>query len=170
MDAGILVPSKADVPDFAGFLGLESRLQAALLEHPIRVGVIDHLVELPEIDAIRAHPSQAVLEIAHRALVVALAVLGHQEDLVTLARLGEGATHDLLGPTIVVVPSVVEEGHALVDGDMHHPHGLVLVLDRTDVPAPETHNRDLLVGAPQPASRQTVRAVLLGNCLLSRGR
>jgi len=47
----------------------------------------------------------------------------------------------------VVVPAVVEEVHALVDGRVHDLDGLGLVLHVADVPAAEAEDRDVDAGA-----------------------
>ena len=85
VDARVLVAREADVADLAGLARFEGGLDAAFVEDPVRVVVVDHLVELPEVEVIRLQAAEALVEVPLRARVVALAVLGHQEDLVALA-------------------------------------------------------------------------------------
>ena len=72
-------------------------------------------------------PAQAVLQVRLRLLGRAAADLGHQEDLVAAAPLGQGLAHPLLGDAVVVVPAVVHEGDAFVDGPLDQAHGLLVV-------------------------------------------
>ena len=66
-----------------------------------------------------AQAAQAVLQTLQRVLVVAPAILGHQEDLLAVAIDGEVAAHDLFRSPAAVVPGVVEEGDAFVGGHVH---------------------------------------------------
>src|SRR5918997_873827 len=101
MDAEILVAGEADVAHLAGLARFDGGLETPFLEHPVRIVVVDDLVELPEVDAIGPQTPQAVVEALHRPGVVALAVLGHEEDPAA-APVRERAAHDLLGTAIVV--------------------------------------------------------------------
>ena len=83
--------------------------------------------------------------------VVALAVLGHEEDPLSPPVHGEGPAHELLGAPVVVVPRVVEEGDALIQGGVHEADRFQVVLDGPDVPASDPDNRDPLAGAAQEA-------------------
>ena len=158
MNAWVFVAGETDVADLAFFPSFESGLHTALLKHPIRIVVVVVLVELPEINVVGLEAAQAFFEIALAAGVVALAVLGHQEDLLAVTVGGEGVAHDFLGATVVIVPSVVEEVDALIDRAVHDAVGFLLVLDRADVPAAEANDRDLLVGAPEPGGRDALTA------------
>ena len=64
---------------------------------------------------------------------------------------GEGPAHELLGAPVVVVPGVVEEGDALVQGGVHEPDRFQVVLDGADVPAPDPDDGDPLPGATEEA-------------------
>src|SRR5262245_38680403 len=65
--------------------------------------------------------------------------LRHQKNTITPVR--DRLAHDLLRPTVVVLPRVVHEGDACVDGRMNHADGLVLVLDLTDVMTAKAERR-----------------------------
>src|SRR5439155_17314881 len=74
---------------------------------------------------------------------------------------GAGVAHNGFAGAVVVIPGVVEEGQAFVDGGVHDFDGLVLVLDRADVPAAQGEDRDADAGlAERPGwqSRALVRA------------
>jgi len=92
-------------------------------------------VELPEVDDVGLQAFEAVFEMLPGPLGVAGAVLGHEEDLLAFAVGLEGLAHDGLAAAVVVVPGVVEEVDAVVDGGVHDLDGFLLVLDGADVPA-----------------------------------
>ncbi len=141
---GVLVAREADEAHLAGLTRLEGGPYPALVEDPVRVlGPVD-LVELPEVDVIRAEAAQAVLELAARAVMVAVADLGHQEDALAPPVHGQRPSHQLLGAAVVVVPRVVEERDAFVEGRVHEADGLEVVRDRADVPAAQAEDRDAL--------------------------
>ena len=152
MDVRVLVAGEADEAHLARLARLEGRPQAALLEHPVGIVVVDHLMELPQVEVIGTEAPQAVVQAPLRALVVPLAVLGHEEDLLPSPVLGQRASHQLLGAPVVVVPGVVEERDSLVEGGVHQSDRLRVVLDRSDVPAAEREDRDALARAAQDAS------------------
>jgi len=79
-------------------------------------------------------------------LGVAGAVLGHEEDLLAFAVGLEGLAHDGLAAAVVVVPGVVEEVDAVVDGGVHDLDGFLLVLDGADVPAAQAEDGDADAG------------------------
>ena len=110
---------------------------------------------------------QALLDLLADLLRVAGADLGHQEALLPpLAAVGrEGLAHDLLAAAVVVVPAVVEERHALVEGGVHDLDGLVLVLDGADVPAAEAEDGDVHAGLAERPRRDA-----LARLLVLRGR
>ena len=166
---GSLWPGKSDVAHLSRLACFEGRLQPALLEHPVRIVVVDDLVKLPQVDPVGAEPAQAVVEALHRARMIALAVLGHEEHLVAPA-VRQRASHDLLGAAIVVIPAVVEEGDAFVDGGVHDADGLARILHGADVPSAEAEDRDALARPPQHARRQSARSrrLLAGEDILAR--
>src|SRR5262249_46640975 len=85
MNTWIFVAGETDVADLPRLLSFESCLQSPLLDYPVGITIVDHLMKLPQIDAVCAEAPQAVLEIPFRTLVVALAVLRHEKNLVTPA-------------------------------------------------------------------------------------
>ena len=149
MDLRILVAGEADEANLAGFLGFESRFEAALFEDPVGIVVVDHFVELPEIEVVGLEATEGLVEIAQRTGVVAFAVLGHEEDLIAAVIHFQSFAHDLFGVAVVIVPGVVEEGEAFVDGGVHDADGFRVFLDAADVPAAEAGHRDLYAGAAE---------------------
>ena len=164
VDARVAMPGEADVPNLARFLGFHCRPYATVLEDPVRVVLVDDLVELPEIQIVRPQPLEAFVDAAHGARVVAFAPLGHQEDLVPPATARQRLAHHLLAAAVVVVPGVVEEGDAFVDGRMHHldRRGFVLGRREADVPTAEAKHGDVRARAPQRTNRQPDPAAFPG--------
>ncbi len=109
---------------------------------------------LPQVDPVGSEAAKAVVQALHRARVIALAVLGHEEHLLA-ASAGERAPHDLLRAAVVIVPAVVEEGEPLVDGGVHDADRLVRILQRSDVPPAEAEDRHALAGPAQQTRRQS---------------
>ena len=171
VDGRVLVAGEADEPHLAFLLRLEPLGEHALFDDPLGVVVVIDFVELPEVDAIGAQPAQAVLEALERARVVAVAVLGHEEDLLAPSVHGQGSSHQLLGPSVVVVPGVVEERDPLVESRMHEARGLRLVRDGADVPAAEGKDGDPLPRTPEHARGKATGTGggRLGDHLLSQG-
>jgi len=52
---------------------------------------------------------------------------------------------------VVVIPGVIEEGHAFVDGGVHDADGFVVIFDGANVPAAEAEDGDALAGAAEDA-------------------
>ena len=154
MDGRVLVPGEADEADLALALRLLEGLDgAAGREVALGVVLVDHFVDLPEVEAVGAQSSQRLLELSHRrgAVTAMRADLGHEEDpLSPSAR--QRAAHDLLTAAVVVFPRVVEEGDALVHGGLHDALGLPRALDQAEVIAAQAHRRHLHAGAPENAA------------------
>ena len=107
-----------------------------------RLVVEDHFVNLPEIQIVGLQAAERVLELPHGGAGIAPvhAGLGHQEDLVAAS--DQRLAHARLAHALVVVPRVVHEGDAAVDGRMDEPGRLPLRLRQAEVPAAERQNRD----------------------------
>jgi glyoxylase-like metal-dependent hydrolase (beta-lactamase superfamily II) len=120
---------------------------------PPRLIVERDFVDLPEIQVVRAQPPERVLELAHGDLAVApvRADLRHQERL--LATAGEGLAHSLFAHAVVVVPRVVEERDARVDGLVHQADGVGVGLRHDHVPAAHAENRHAHAGAAERTGR-----------------
>ena len=129
VDRRVLVAGEAEEADLAVLQGLEAGVDGPVLgEDPVGVVVVDDLVELPEVEVVGLEPAEAVLQVRLGLLGGPAADLGHEEDLVAAAPLGQGLAHPLLGDAVVVVPAVVHEGDAFVDGPLDQPEALLLIL------------------------------------------
>jgi hypothetical protein len=136
------VAGKADKPDLASVTGCDCRLDGAVgPENPLRIVVVVHFMELPDIDHVRAQPSEAVFKLLLRSFSVPAADLGHQYDLVPASF--EGDAHTALRLTASVFPGVVHKGHAGVYSLLNQANRLFLVDVRPDaVTAAKADNRD----------------------------
>src|SRR5262249_39546595 len=105
--------------------------------------------------------AQAVLDVLAGGPGIAATVLGHQEALLALAVLGQGLAHDLLTAAVVIVPGIVEEGQALLEGAVHDVDRFVLVLGRADVPAAQADDRYPDAGLAERPRRQARRRRLV---------
>ena len=64
VDRRVLVAGEAEVADLAVLERLEAGVDGAVLgEDPVGVVVVDHLVELPEVEAVGLEAAEAVLEV-----------------------------------------------------------------------------------------------------------
>jgi hypothetical protein len=118
--------------------------------------VEDHLVNLPEIETIRAQAPQRIFQLPHRDLAVASvrADLGHEEDAV--AAIGDGHAHPLFAQAVVVVPGVVEERDAVVDRGVHQAHRGAIGLRHAHVPSAKTDDGHALASTAERARRNAV--------------
>src|SRR5207302_5815638 len=156
MDVRILVPGEADVADLSRLARFdESHVRAFGIEDTVRIVEPDHLVVLDQIDAIGLQAAQRFIELPHRLLFRSTIYLGHQEHLVAVAVAQRLADADLAGSG-VVVPRVVEEVDAAIDGAAHDAERQLLVHGRqAKMPAAESDRR-------YPFFRLAENAVLRG--------
>ena len=161
MDHGILVPGEADETDLSRLLRFEHRFhRSALGEDAVRVLHPDDFVDLHQVDVIRLQPQEAFVDLPGRGRLGATVDLGHEEDLLAVA-VAQGLAHADLAGAVVVVPAVVHEGDAAVDGAADDPDALGFVLLSSDVMAAQADGRDLHPRASQGA---------IGHPLLRLGR
>ena len=127
VDARVLVAREADVAQLAGLLGLDERFHgAALSEDAVRVVVAEDLVMLDEVDVVGAHPLERRVDLLGGLFLGAPVHLGHEEHLVAIASLLERHPHPELAAALVVVPAIVHEGDAAIDGLVNQPHGVLV--------------------------------------------
>ena len=123
------VPGEAAVANLALLLRLLDGLEHAVGDEDrvgLRVG--QDLVHLPEVQVIGLQPPQGILQHGQGLLLgflplVVGADLGHQEHLVALALHGDA--HPFLGAPFGVLPGIVEEGDAHINGGMDDAGGLL---------------------------------------------
>ena len=109
-------------------------------------------MELDEVDGIGAEAAEGLVELAGEASGGVAVRLGHEEDLLAVA-VAESVAHALLGAAAVVVPGIVHEGDAAVDGDAHQAQGGCVVVNVAEVGSAEADERDLFAGAAELAVR-----------------
>src|ERR1700676_2669282 len=127
MDVGILVPREADVPELACIAPVDERpIGAFVVEDSMRIVIPQDLVMLHEIDAIGLEAFERYLELPHRFCVRSPVDLRHQKDLLPVA-IPEGLPHAGLARAVVIVPAVVQEVDATVDGRSNDPDAELLV-------------------------------------------
>ena len=155
--AGSLVAGEADVTHLAGLLGFVQRLDhPALGEVPLRVVVVDALVDLPQVEVVGLQSLQRLVELPQGDLLVAAvgADLGHQEDLV--APTLEGLAHPLLALAVVVLPGVVEEVDAGIDRLVDDGDGFLEGRGVAQAVAAQPDDGDRLLGPPERFARDPV--------------
>jgi hypothetical protein len=92
-------------------------------------------VHLNEIDDVGLEPLEAPRELFVRGVLGAPVELGHEEGPCAVA-VAQGLVHPERATAIVVVPTVVEEGDAVVDRHLHHANAVSLALRAANVVAP----------------------------------
>ena len=124
--------------------------RAVVGEDAVGVFHADDFVELDEVDVVGAEAGEGLFEL----LVVlgdgAAVELGHEEDFLAVAVL-EGFAHAEFGGAVVVVPAVVHEGDAVVDGgvdDLEAVFGIGLL---AEVEAAEADGGDGFAGGAELA-------------------
>ena len=95
-------------------------------------------MDLPEIEVVGSQPFQRLVQLPHRHARVAAvrADLGHEED--ALAPVGDRPAHANFTLALVVLPGVVHEGDARVDGRVNDLHGLTGRRDEPEVIAAQS--------------------------------
>src|ERR1700730_154006 len=162
MDVGILVSGEADIPELASLLPVDERaIGPFVVEDSMRIVVAHDLVMLDEIDAIGLQPLERLVELPHRFRVRPPVDLRHQKDLVAVA-IPERLSHPGLARAAVVVPAVVQEVDATVDGRSYDPDAELLVDARqSEVPAAKADRGDSFSCPAQRAVRDGLHHNLL---------
>ena len=108
---------------------------------------------LHEIDAIGLQPLERLVELAHRFRVRSPVDLRHQKDLLPVA-IPERVAHAGLARAAVVVPAVVQEVDATVDGRSNDPEAERLVDPfQSEMPASKADRGDACSCPAQRAVR-----------------
>jgi len=164
------VSGEADKAHLARLLCLQRRFQPAL-EDALRVALVLDGVELQQIDMVGAQPPQRLVDLAPRAFIVARADLCHEEDFLAKAVLLQSAAHHFLGPPVVILPGVVEERDAEIDGLVHQPDAFLVGLVGHGVPAAIAEDGDAHARLAERPRRDAARAGLLhGEHFVGEGR
>ena len=145
-DGRVLVTSEANVADLPLALRAIERLDdTAAREVLVRLRGVDALVDLPEIEVVRPQALQRLVQLAHRDRGVAPVRADLRHEKYTFATIADRATQSFLALPLVVLPRVVHESDAGVDGGMNDLHGFARGLDQAEVIAAEPERRDGLV-------------------------
>src|SRR5438132_4976616 len=127
MHVGVLVPRESDVANSTRIASLDQRgVGPLLVKDPVRVLVPENLVVLDEVDAIDPEPPERFFQLAGRLLLRTAIDLRHEKGLLAVA-VAQGLSHADLARPFVVVPAVVEEVDAAVQGRAHDPDGQPLI-------------------------------------------
>ena len=144
VDGGVLVAGEADVADLAGLFGEDGGFDGSVGgEDAVGVFHADDFVELNEVDGVGLEAAERLLELLVVGVFGAAVHFGHEEDLAAVA-VAEGLAHADFAEAVVVVPAVVEEGDAAVDGFADEGDALVGVGLFADVVAAEADGGDAL--------------------------
>ena len=186
VDIRILVAGEADIAHLARLLCIEHGLHCATVgKDAVGVFQADHLVELHQVDAIGLQAAERLVDLLRGGCPGAAVDLGHEKNFVAVAAL-EGLAHADFADAAVVIPAVVHEGDAAIDGLADELNG-ILLLERwfADVVAAQPDGRNAFAGAAKgsidhsagPAVRSLlVRAqhrreeLLCGGCACRRRR
>src|SRR5438034_4490260 len=154
MDVGILVSREADIPDLARSLRVDERtIGAFLVEDTMWIVIPQDLVMLHEIDAIGPQPLERLIELSHRFRVRSPVDLRNQKDLLPVA-IPERLSPAGFACAVVVVPAVVQEVDATVDGRSNDPETEVLVdAFQSEMPASKADRGDSFSCPSQRAVR-----------------
>ena len=108
---------------------------------------------LHEIDAVRLQPLERLVELTRCFRVRPAVNLRHQKDLLPVA-IPERFSHAGLARAIVVVPAVVHEGDAPVDGRSNDPEAELLAdMVESEMPTSKANRGDFFSCSTQRAER-----------------
>ena len=122
--------------------------------------VANHFVKLQQIDGVGLQAAQGLVDLPGRALAGAAIDLGHEERFLAVS-IAQGLAHADFAGAAVVVPAVVEEVDAFVEGGADDANALLLVLLAAEVISAESDAGHVLAGVAQCA---------IGNAVLDFGR
>src|SRR2546426_10876079 len=106
-------------------------------------------------------PPQGLVDLGRRRLAVAAVDLGHEKGLGPVA-VAQRLSHPDLAPAAVVVPTIVEEGDAALDGPADDADALGRILLVADVIPADPDARDVGAGAAELAVRHVGGGALAG--------
>jgi hypothetical protein len=118
-------------------------------EYQIRVVVVDHLVNLPEVEMIGLKTSKRFFEHPQGDFSIAAvsADFRHQKDLI--APPFQSFAHALFAEPVVVFPGIVEKRHAVVDGFGDNLIGGLVGFGGAQMIAAQSHGRNF---PPKPSA------------------
>ncbi len=150
VDQRILVTGEADEAKLARLARVFERgLCTVFIEDTEGVFVADDFVMLNEVDAVCFEAGEAFVELTGSLFVGTAVYLGHQEGFLPVA-IAQGLAHAGFAEAAVVIPTVVEEVHAAIEGSADEAQGerFVDVLE-AEVPASEADGGNLFAGSAE---------------------
>ncbi len=136
-------------PISASFLGFEDGFHAAAgSEDTLGVGHANDFVELEQIDVAGLQAAERFIDLRGGGFFGLAVDFGHEESLLAVA-VAERLAHTDFAVAAVVVPAVVEEIDATVEGGADDFDAVLFVGLHADVIATEANNGDALAGAAE---------------------
>jgi hypothetical protein len=125
---------EADVAYFGRLFRIEHGFhRAALGEDPVWVFQANDFMELHQVNVIGLETLQRFVDLLCRRGFCAAVNLGHQEYFVAVTAC-QRLTHPHFADAVVVIPAVIHEGDAMIDGAADELNGFLLLKRRlTDV-------------------------------------
>src|SRR5665811_2196876 len=162
MNVRIFVTGESDVANLARFLGLQNGFHgSALRKYAIRIIEANDFMMLYQIDMVCLEAFQTCFDLPPSNLFSAAINFCHQKYLLTIS-VFQGLTHPHFTLAFVVVPTVIHERNAAINGGAHQADALVVgepMLRNMEPTHP--NGGDPLSGA----SERTVKHVALsGSC------
>lgn len=155
MDVRAFVSGEPDEPRFAGFAGLGERLdRAAFGKRAVGIGHANDFVQLQEVEVIGLEPVEGFVDLFGGEFAGASVDLGHQERLGPVA-VAQGQAHADFAGAIVVVPAVVEEIDAVIEGGPYNLNGFFLV-GFAEVESADADDGNAFAGASELSERDVV--------------
>jgi hypothetical protein len=151
VDRGIFVAGETDEAAFASlFRFLQCFNGATVGEGTVGVFEPDDFVKLPEVEVIGLEAAEGFIELFRGLFFGAAIHFGHEKDFVAVA-VAEGFAHAGFAGAIavVVIPAIVHEGEAAVDGGAHDAEAFGFVFDFADVRSTEADAGHLFAGAAE---------------------
>src|ERR1022692_1971619 len=144
MNVRVLVAGESDVANLARFPRLHNRfIGPALREYAIGIIEANDFVMLHQINMVGLQAFQTSFNLPRRNFFRAPIDFCHQKDLAAIAVL-QGLSHTDFTWAFVVVPAVIHEGNAAINGNAHQADTLLLresVLRDMEATHPDGRNR-----------------------------
>jgi hypothetical protein len=148
MNFRILVAGESDEADFALFLRFLERLGGAIFsDEEVRIVIESHPVDLPEVKMIGLQAAQGFFEHlqGEGSVTTVRAGFRHQKNFVAAAF--ETGSHPDFGFSAAILPAIVVEGNASIDGLMNDLDRSFLVRSLAKMMASEAEGGNLNIGA-----------------------
>src|ERR1022692_1342246 len=153
MNVRIFVTGESDVANLARFLGLQNGFHgSALRKYAIGIIEANDFMMLHQIDVVCLEAFQTSFDLPLRNLFSAAINFCHQKYLLTIS-VFQGLTHPHFTLAFVVVPTVIHERNAAINGGAHQADALVLgepMLRNMEPPHPNGGDPLSGVAAPPP--------------------